>query len=66
VVATGLEESHHSSGNAAIPNQGGADSGAQVSIDPQLGRLIEAWPGLPGDTRERIVALIDEAMPTSE
>ena len=61
----GLNSSADSAGNAAIPNRGGAESGAvgdengilTVPDDPRLLWLIDAWPGLSEETRDAIARL---------
>ena len=61
----GLNSSADSAGNAAIPNRGGAESGAvgdengvlTVPDDPRLLVVIDAWPGLSEETRDAIARL---------
>jgi hypothetical protein len=69
VVATGLEESHDSSGNDALSTVSGAESGADFKdsgdFEPRLARLVkvlfEVWPGLSESTRDSLEATVDEA-----
>ena len=64
----GLNSSADSAGNAAIPNRGGAESGAvgdengvlTVPDDPRLLWLIDAWPGLSEETRDAIARLVGD------
>ena len=59
---TGLEQPSKTPRKTAIPDQGGAESGAldahSGQIDADLRAIIEAWPNLPESTREVIVAMI--------
>ena len=54
------------SGFASKANQGGAESGAvdteKAPIDPDLARLINAWPNLPEAIRAGIVAMVNAAI----
>ena len=54
------------SGIASKANQGGAESGAvdteKAPIDPDLARLIDAWPTLPKVIKAGIVALVNTAI----
>ena len=47
------------------PKSSGADSGAESAetapIDPDLAKLIDAWPDLPDAVRKGIVAMADWA-----
>jgi hypothetical protein len=45
--------------NPAFPTQDGAKSGARATNDPELARIIEAWPTLSPDVRNVIRRLID-------
>jgi len=70
VVATGLEKLHDSLGIDALSNDSGAESGADFpdsgEFDPQLARLIEAWPVLSEATRQSIMAIVDQATQAGE
>ncbi len=48
-------------------NQGSAESGAHFDdsndFDPELGRLVEAWPDLPEATRRDILTMVESALP---
>ena len=61
----GVEPTPDSLGNATIPAQGGAVSGAlapqQPVIDPALAALIDAWPTLPEAIRAGILAMVQAA-----
>jgi hypothetical protein len=37
----------------------GADSAASAPSDPDLARLIDAWPTLPGPIRRAVLALVN-------
>jgi len=39
----------------------GAPSGARTAHDPDLARLIDAWPSLTPDQRSRILAILEAA-----
>jgi hypothetical protein len=54
--------------NSAIPHESGAKCGAfcaptavLTDADPLLERLLAAWPNLPQDVRQRLVALAEGA-----
>jgi len=63
----------NSTGKNANSQTGGAESGAvgaqnadsavdgAVAADPDLGRLIEAWPTLPEAIRRGILAMVEAA-----
>ncbi len=54
------------SGFASKANQGGAESGAvdseEAPTDPDLQRLIEAWPTLPKPVKAGVVAMMNSAI----
>jgi hypothetical protein len=74
--AAGRERGSVSAGNASglrqSPNVGGAQSGAHrddgpahsphsdPATDPELARLVEAWPNLTDDQRRRILTIAGE------
>jgi len=61
MVPDRVEQRANSSGNTHSAAQSGAESGALDArigtVDPGLARLIDAWPGLPRDVHDRILAL---------
>ncbi len=61
----GAEHSMDSGEETRVSDQSGAESGAlgarEASMDPGLAAVVEAWPGLSGDVRERILAIVREA-----
>lgn len=65
VTPTRLEHPPQNTGKTLISETGGAKSGALSAnsdpIDPDLQRLIEAWPTLPAALKAGIVAMIDAA-----
>lgn len=50
------------------PDASAAECAARAAvsgdIDPDLARIIAAWPALSAETRERLGRLIDDAMST--
>jgi len=50
-------------GNTALPEQGGAESGALTIADAELARLVAAWPTLPEPIRRAVLALVNSATP---
>ena len=50
-------------GNRPITGQGGLESGsivaADVILDPELVRVIEAWASLPPNIRTAILAIVE-------
>jgi hypothetical protein len=61
----GVEIPPQNAGKTQISQTGGAKSGALSSdsapIDPDLQRVLEAWPMLPAALRSGILAMIDAA-----
>lgn len=61
----GIEPPTDSLPNTTFSPQGGAESGAltlgNLSIDPALAALIDAWPKLPEAIRAGILAMIRAA-----
>lgn len=61
----GVELPQDSSGNTAIADQSGAESGALGALDgpfdADLATVIEAWPGLPDAIKAGILAMIGAA-----
>jgi hypothetical protein len=53
-----------SSGKIACSAEGGATSGA-VAADPDLTRILAAWPILPEPIRRAMLALIETAVPVA-
>jgi hypothetical protein len=56
----GIEATPYSPANQAISEHGGAKCGA-VSADPDLARLVGAWPSLTASIRAAILALLDSS-----
>ena len=65
VGVRGLEPSAFSSEKTAIPQTGGAESGAvgarNSPIDSRLRAVIEAWPTLPDAVKAGILAIVEAA-----
>ena len=63
--ATGLEHLAKTTGKTNDSKAGGAESGAVGSeigpIEPDLRRLIDAWPTLPDALKTGIVAMVEAA-----
>ena len=61
----GVEHLQQSPGKGGFPEVGGAECGAQRApegqFEPDLQRLIDAWPTLPDPRRAGIVAMVDAA-----
>jgi hypothetical protein len=61
----GIEPPANTPKNSAFPGQGGADSGAVAAQidnrDPDLTRLLAAWPSLSTAIRRAVLALIESA-----
>ena len=61
--ATGLEHLAKTPGKTSVSNSSGAESGAVVDeigpIDPDLRRIVEAWPRLTEDVKEDLLAMIN-------
>lgn len=55
---TGLELPQELPGKPIISQSRGAESGAVGARDPDLARLIAAWPTLPEPIRRAILALV--------
>ena len=59
---TGLEHLAKTTGKTSDSKAGGAESGAVADelapIDPDVRRIIEAWPTLPKHLRQSILALV--------
>jgi len=58
VPPRGVEQSAESSENTRIPQQGGPTGGPQSDRDPDLRAVIDAWPELPQQARQRILAIV--------
>ena len=62
---TGLEPGRKTPEKTRIPESSGAESGAVggeiVPIDPDLQRIIEAWPRLTDAARADILAMVNAA-----
>ena len=62
---TGLEQPHKTPGKTGIAETSGAYSGAlpteTIAADPDLQRLIVAWPTLPGEVKAGILAAVRAA-----
>ena len=67
----GFEHTAKPSGNAGVPETGGAESGAvdapkpssepaePTHVDRDLARLVAAWPTLPAAMRAGILAMVN-------
>ena len=55
-----LEHTEHNAGNKQVSREGDAKSGAVEAVltDPELAKVVAAWPNLPGPIRRAILALI--------
>jgi hypothetical protein len=58
----GIEPCTNSPGNTALSADGGAESGAPTPADPDLTRLVDAWPTLPPPIRAAVLALVETAL----
>jgi len=75
VPPVGAERAPDSTGKSAISQTGGAESGAvgarnadsaapsPTPTDPELARLVEAWPKLPEAIRRGILAMVESSLP---
>jgi hypothetical protein len=65
MTPTGFDLPPDSPGKTAVLPQGGAksgaDSGRSATIDPDLQRVIKAWPGLAEPVRRAVLALVEGA-----
>jgi hypothetical protein len=59
--ARGIRSSHETPREIALPEVGGAESGALTPTDPDLSRLVTAWPTLPEPIKRAVLALVDSA-----
>lgn len=70
VTPPGAELPQHSTAKSPDPRPGDADSGAVSTIsaptDPDLGRIVAAWPALPDAIRAGIVAMVNAAVPAAK
>lgn len=62
----GFETPPQNTDHTAFSGEGAAKSGAvhhcqELPADPDLARLVEAWPELPQPIRAAIVAMVDAA-----
>jgi hypothetical protein len=59
----GIEPTLHSQENLTNPDLGSAQSGAVGAgfppIDPDLAKVVQAWPTLPELVRRAVLALIE-------
>ena len=59
----GLEKTRKSPGNKRIGSVSGAQSGAVgADCDPELARIVEAWPGLPAGVRRKVLAIVEGSL----
>ena len=65
VAGTGREPPPKTSGKPGFLERGGAESGAHgarpAEADPDLARVVAAWPALPEATRRAILTLAETA-----
>ena len=65
VRPAGFEPEPNPQGNNRIPELGGATGGAlgdqNTPLDPHLTAIIEAWPTLSEEVKERILAMVQNA-----
>jgi hypothetical protein len=55
---------HHNDGQFAVGGaKSGALAGSLMRLDPDLQRVIDAWPTVPVPIRRAILALIGTALP---
>jgi hypothetical protein len=70
VAGTGRERGPFSSGKPGGSETGGAESGAlgarEAEADPELRRVVEAWPALPEGVRADILGLIETTDPSGQ
>jgi hypothetical protein len=63
VTPTGSEHICKSQGKTGVGQEGGAKSGAfsteSALLDPDLAKVVAAWPGLSDGVRRRILGLLD-------
>jgi hypothetical protein len=63
-ILWGFEQPADSPKKTASPSPGGAQSGALAAgaaVDPGLARVVAAWPGLPAEVRDAVLALVNAA-----
>jgi nitrous oxide reductase accessory protein NosL len=65
VAGTGFETTTKTSGNMGVSENPGAKSDVifndSANFSPDLAEVIAAWPKLPEEVREKIVAVVQEA-----
>ncbi len=65
MTPTGFDLPQDSPGKTAVRPEGGAESGAVsgylATTDPDLQRVIEAWPALAEPVRRAVLALVEGA-----
>jgi hypothetical protein len=61
VAAIGFEHPLDSFGKSTLSAQGGAESGALATIDPDLVFVLDAWPTLPEPIKAGILAMVRAA-----
>jgi hypothetical protein len=59
MTPTGFEHSHENTGKTAESAWSAAKSGA---IDARLATILDAWPRLPADVQETILALVRRSL----
>lgn len=55
----GFEETEKTPENTDLSSPSGAESGALSNIDPELAKIIAAWPSLPAVFQKAIVAIAE-------
>lgn len=62
MAGAGFEQPSESTGKSTIGETGGAESGAVgapiTASDPDLARIVAAWPALDAATKEAILKMI--------
>ncbi len=60
MTLSGVEHPSKQLGNHQIRPTGGAESGAPAAptLDPELARIVAAWPDLPDPIRRAVLALV--------
>ena len=64
MTLSGAEHTANPSGKRHLRVEGGAESGAlaQLALDPDLSRIVAAWPNLPEPIKAAMRALLGSAL----